>query len=271
MRHDQKTKVKPLEHILGDEWVVKPAGGSTGEAYFAQSGHQKLFIKRNSSSFLAVLSAEGIVPKLLWTKRLENGDVITAQQWLQSRELKAFEMRRNRVASLLGKIHQSSELLYMFRRLGKKPLTAAAMLKELLWLQEKVTLIHQHEELLTKAFHYLMQNIEEIDDREKVVCHCDINHNNWLLTGKDELYLVDWEGAMIADPALDLGTLLYWYVPENEWNDWIQAYGMPFNDDLKRRMRWYAIAQTLWFVYWSEYQGKSHEKAQWFNTLENIL
>jgi len=56
---------------LGEGWEVHPAGGATGEAYIAQyEGQNKLFLKRNSSPFLAVLSAEGIVPKLMWTKRM---------------------------------------------------------------------------------------------------------------------------------------------------------------------------------------------------------
>ena len=77
-----------MEHLFGQDWEIVPAGGATGAAYFAQHEEQRLFLKRNSSPFLAVLSAEGIVPKLVWTKRLENGDVITAQQWMSGRELK---------------------------------------------------------------------------------------------------------------------------------------------------------------------------------------
>jgi thiamine kinase-like enzyme len=65
-----KLKVNWLEQLLGSEWELSPAGGATGDAYFAQREGQKLFLKRNSSPFLAVLSAEGIVPKLVWTKRL---------------------------------------------------------------------------------------------------------------------------------------------------------------------------------------------------------
>jgi thiamine kinase-like enzyme len=87
-----------LEHILGQEWEITPAGGKTGEAFYAKYEDQRLFLKRNSSPFLAVLSAEGIVPKLVWTKRLESGDVITAQQWLPGRELKPSEMNQELVA-----------------------------------------------------------------------------------------------------------------------------------------------------------------------------
>lgn len=87
-----------LGQILGSEWHISPAGGATGDAYFATHNDQKLFLKRNTSPFLAVLSAEGIVPKLVWTKRMENGDVITARHWLSGRELKPKDMNDRPVA-----------------------------------------------------------------------------------------------------------------------------------------------------------------------------
>ena len=118
-----KLKVTILEYLLGTEWEIVPAGGATGEAFFARFEEQKLFLKRNSSPFLAVLSAERIVPKLVWTKRFENGDVISAQQWMDGRELKPSEMNADRVAKLLKKIHRSKPLLGMLMRLGKSPLT----------------------------------------------------------------------------------------------------------------------------------------------------
>ncbi|EDL62545.1 YtmP [Bacillus sp. SG-1] len=92
-----------MEHLFDKEWEIVPAGGATGEAFFARYQEQKLFLKRNSSPFLAVLSAEGIVPKLVWTKRIESGDVITAQHWLNGRELNPDEMEEERAAKLLKK------------------------------------------------------------------------------------------------------------------------------------------------------------------------
>src|SRR5690625_7775422 len=113
-----------FEKVLSKEWKITPAGGLTGDAYFATKGDYRLFLKRNSSPFLAVLSAEGIVPKLVWTKRMENGDVITAQEWIDGRKLEPNEMQDHQVADLLRKIHHSSELLHMLMRLGKKPVSS---------------------------------------------------------------------------------------------------------------------------------------------------
>ena len=78
-----------------------------------------------------MLSAEGIVPKLVWTKRMENGDVITAQHWMAGRELKAKDMSGRPVAELLRKIHTSKALLDMLKRLGKEPLDPGALLSQL--------------------------------------------------------------------------------------------------------------------------------------------
>src|SRR5699024_12216113 len=90
-------------------------GGASGEAYMAEQDGQKLFLKRNSNPFIAALSAEGIVPKLVWTKRIETGEVVTAQHWKNGRELTFDEMYEQRVANLLKKIHSSKKLLNMLK------------------------------------------------------------------------------------------------------------------------------------------------------------
>ncbi|MCA1032397.1 phosphotransferase family protein [Bacillus timonensis] len=265
-----KLKVNWLEYILGSEWEIYPAGGATGDAYFAQFNERKLFLKRNSSPFLAVLSAEGIVPKLVWTKRLENGDVITAQHWLNGRELKPVEMYGENVAKLLSKIHHSNELLDMLKRLGKKPLLPEEVLSDV-----KMCINTPQElpnlPLIQSAIQFLEQEVNHIKFDHHVVCHCDINHNNWLLTENEQLYLIDWDGAMIADPAMDIGLLLYWYIRREDWNNWLNLYGIHPTDDLFARMKWYVIAQTILSISW--YHSKNHEKEvqHWLKYLQNLI
>ncbi len=231
-----------MEHLLGEGWTVLPAGGATGEAYFAKQGEQTVFLKRNSSPFLAVLSAEGIVPKLLWTKRLENGDVITAQRWVHGRELKAHEMREKRVAALLAKIHQSNELLEMFLRIGNEPLTPAAIVAD---LYEQFKRFRHPNPTLESALAYLKAKVADVTHDEMTVCHCDINHNNWIVDENGQLYLIDWDGATISDPALDLGVLLYTYVPEEDWKEWLHHYGIELEPSLRERMDWYVLSQIV--------------------------
>ncbi|RXI98627.1 phosphotransferase [Anaerobacillus alkaliphilus] len=257
-----------MEHLLGEGWQVVPAGGATGEAYYAQHGEDELFLKRNSSPFLAVLSAEGIVPKLLWTRRLENGDVITAQRWVNGRELKSFEMKGELVAQLLSKIHRSKELLDMFKRIGNEPLTPNLIVNE---LTVRVSEMSLEKPIIHHAISYLRNQMAEVQPEEFVVCHCDINHNNWVLSGDGDLFLIDWDGAMVADPALDLGLLLYWYIPRNEWAGWLKSYGILLNDELCKRMHWYVISQTIYAILWHKQRSTVAETNYWISYLSDLL
>ena len=72
-----ESEVNVLEQFYQLGWTLDSAGGASGEAYMAEQDGQKLFLKRNSNPFIAALSAEGIVPKLVWTKRIETGEVVT--------------------------------------------------------------------------------------------------------------------------------------------------------------------------------------------------
>ncbi|MDF2854457.1 MAG: phosphotransferase [Neobacillus sp.] len=256
-----------LEDILGQEWDIVPAGGATGEAFYARYRDQQLFLKRNSSPFLAVLSAEGIVPKLVWTKRLENGDVITAQHWLPGRELKPIDMNQEYVAKMLKKIHRSEPMLGMLSRLEKQPLKPDAIyhsvVKEL--DEEVLSLPAVHKTMV-----FLLKEKLNVNCDEKVVCHGDVNHNNWLLTEDNQLYLIDWDGAMIADPAIDLGMLLYWYLPLEDWQSWLDMYGKPLTDDLRLRMKWYVSLQTLSSIQWHKNKNRLQEMEYWVNFLEKL-
>jgi len=246
---------------LGDEWEIKPAGGQTGEAYFACSGEQKLFLKRNSSPFIAVLSAEGIVPRLLWTKRLETGDVVTAQRWLKGRELRRNEMKSSAVAQLLRKIHRSEALLGMLKRLGKKTLTPVALLERVANKKRAFPFI---SEVVENAFCFLQHSVDEISFTEHAVCHSDINHNNWLLNEEGHLYLIDWDNAVEADPVLDISMLLYQYVDKSDWRNWLKSYGLDCTPDLKLRLHWYSIAQILLllFGFWKNGESSQAERLE---------
>ncbi len=257
-----------MENLLGQDWEIIPAGGATGEAFFASNDNQKLFLKRNSSPFLAVLSAEGIVPKLVWTRRLENGDVITAQQCLDGREFEPSEMSQERAAKLLKKIHESRPLLSMLERLGKIPYGPKVMLEE---VESEMDDDLLSKKIVKKSLSFLTKEVANIHCEEWAVAHGDVNHNNWLLSDLNELYLIDWDGAMIADPALDIGLMLYWYIPRKDWSVWLMQYGCELTPDLELRIKWYALAHTLLSIQWHKDKGRMHEMDYWLEFLKNVL
>lgn len=229
---------------LGEEWTVASAGGITGEAYVATTGHQKIFVKRNSSPFLAILSAEGIVPKLLWTKRMFNGDVLSAQQFIEGRELSPNDMKRADVAAQLGKIHDSKELLFMLQQLNHTPVTSDLLLQQCEAYKQD-----DANETIVEAIDWLKHHLPNDDEQEFVVCHSDLNHNNWIEDKAGLLYLTDWDDAIIANRAFDLAMVVYSYVEETEWEEWFEHYGVRYSTELHDRMHWYAIAQTILTIY----------------------
>ncbi len=257
-----------MEHFFGQDWEIVPAGGATGEAFYAQHEENQYFLKRNTSPFLASLSAEGIVPKLVWTKRLETGDVFTAQQWLNGRELQPSEMNRENVAKLLRKIHLSKPLLSMLKRLGKTPVQPIKNLQAIKQgLDDEILNLDSVKASLT----FLENHVAEIHYENTVVCHCDVNHNNWLLDENNQLYLIDWDGAVVGDPAIDIGTLLYWYIPRNEWEKWLNLYGLSLDDQLLLRMKWYVIAQTLTSIQWHKDKARLDEMNKEIDRLHQYL
>lgn len=257
-----------MENLFGDDWRIIPAGGATGEAYYAQHDEQRLFLKRNSSPFLAVLSAEGIVPKLVWTKRMENGDVFTAQQWMSGSELSQSQMNSERVAKLLKKIHSSKPLLAMLTRLGKSAIHPETVLQSLLTELDQDLL---EIPLVAESLTFLKDTVNAIETDVTTVCHCDVNHNNWLLSEDNQLFLIDWDGAMIGDPAIDIGTLLYAYIPYEQWSEWLQLYGMVLTEDLRLRMKWYALFQALDSIQWHKSKFRFQEMNNLIQGLERRL
>ena len=77
------------------------------EDYFCSRDNQRYFIKKNTTPMIATLSAEGIVPRLRWTKRISNGDVLIAQDFENGRTLNTEDMRDKRIPEILKKENYS--------------------------------------------------------------------------------------------------------------------------------------------------------------------
>lgn len=230
------------DNFFGREYDIAPAGGETGQAFVATHEDEKFFLKRNSSPFLAALSVENIVPKLVWTRRVENGDVITAQKWVNCHILTRDEMNGSRVAALLAKIHHSETLQHMLEKIENCYFSAEQLLAR---LKTEVAAYSNTTPSMIEAIQYLDLNLSSIGQTDYVVCHGDVNHNNWIISEENELFLVDWDGAMLADAANDIGMILYQYIPRNEWEKWLSEYGTTLTPDLHRKLKWYTICQTV--------------------------
>ncbi|BAL61617.1 phosphotransferase family protein [Melissococcus plutonius] len=231
-----------MEFQLDNEWQLQPIKGATGQAYMGTRATEKVFIKRNTSPLLAALSKEGIAPKLVWTKRTVNGDVLTAQEWLDGRLLKTDEIgQRNDVIDVLYHLHHSYMLKEMLRKIGGQIVTPQVMLDNYRKLLPKGL---KNNSYLLKIIHYLEENLPDYSTDDYRVVHGDVNYRNWLLSN-NYLYLVDWDSVMLADPAVDLGMILGHHVSQANWNQWLLAYGLRPTDKVMKRVYWYVLFSFL--------------------------
>lgn len=217
-------------------WSLYPIHGDTGKAYMGINASEKVFIKKNSSPFLAALSREGISPRLVWTKRTGDGDVLTAQEWLDGHLLSPTEVgNRLDVIRTLQHLHQSDSLKNMLYRVGGQELYAFDFLSD--YAQNLPEELKKNQYLM-RVFRFLEDHIPNAVELR--ACHGDPTHNNWILAETNRLYLVDWDSTMLADPATDLGTILGRYVPLQDWPLWLASYGL--GDDLEshERIYWYS-------------------------------
>lgn len=81
---------------------LTPLKGNSGKAYMGTYPNgDRVFVKMNTTPILAALAKEQIAPQLLWAKRLGNGDMMSAQEWLDGRILTKHDMNSKQIIKFL--------------------------------------------------------------------------------------------------------------------------------------------------------------------------
>ena len=261
-----------MDFDLENGWRILPIDGDTGTAYMGIRQQEKLFLKRNTSHFLAALSIEGITPRLVWTKRMTTGDTLTAQEWLNGRCLHKAEMDSEAVSALLYRLHHSALLKRMLKQVGGQVVTPEELLQRYFrGLPQDL----RHHPLLKTVANRLRAKQPQVKRSNYEVCHGDLNHKNWLLSDQGNLFLVDWESAVIADPAYDLSMLMCQYVPRNNWQQWLQTYQANGQEqpsgDLMLRINWYSFCYLLLQIKAKHQRGHFHEMNQDIIKLDEVV
>ena len=76
---------------------------------------------------------------------------------------------------------------------------------------------------------------------------------------------------MIVDLLIDIGMLLYAYIPREQWASWLEEYGMEFDEQLQLRMKWYTVAQTIALLMWHKGRNNEKEMQRLLHFLEHLL
>lgn len=242
-----------MDYNMDAGWQLHPIGGDTGQAYMGTKDDQRIFLKKNSSPFLAALSSEGITAKLIWTRRSTSGDILTAQEWLDGCTLKASEMGHEAIIQLLKQVHGSKKLLNMLEQV-QGPLYEPRHFINLYRSNLHRDLVSHT--WLNRVLEYLEDTQEMIPCDELTVCHGDLNHKNFLNAPTGELYLVDWENVRIADPISDMTYILARYIPLDQWQSWFDHYGLRMTDAVYHRVEWYSLMNLMLAIKQNHFEGR---------------
>lgn len=236
------------------------------EDYYVAKDANKYFIKKNTTPIIATLSAEKIVPKVKWTKRLSNGDVLIAQDFENGKMLSDKEMVDKRVPDILNKVHSSEKLKKMMLAQGYREETAESLFSSLEKIMPSELLKNSD---VAMAYAYLKRTIPKTT--ECIPCHADVNKDNWLLSDSGKLFLVGWSQAMLADPAIDVSLILYKYIEQENWDEWLKTYGINSTLSYRVKLKWYMTLQALVLVIWNYENRYLPEMNEWLIFINRIF
>lgn len=250
------------------EWQMTPLSGNTGQAYMGVSHDEKVFFKRNTSPFIAALAAEGITPKLKWTQRTYSGDILTAQEWEDGHILSKEEMISEPVIRLIHSIHHNEPLLALLKRIQAHEYTPLDLID--LYYQDLPVSLQNHHFFNQVVFQMQQMIDSDLLEVPFVICHGDLNHNNFLMTAQNHLYLVDWDNVKIADPLFDICFLLCRYYPPSRWNEWFQIYDFKKSDSFTKRVKWYSMLACLNLIKQYFAEDRNYQLNETVMLLQNI-
>ena len=241
-----------------NELTLTPINGKSGKAYMGSYPDGELvFVKMNTTPILAGLAKEQIAPQLLWSRRLPDGNVMTAQEWLSGEILGPDGLERKQIFDILIRLHRSRPLMTQLTKLGYALEHPNDLLDN--WV-EKVPMALKSNQYLQSIIADLRKNLPAFREDYATIVHGDVRHSNWVETRSGLIYLVDWDSVRLTDRMFDVAHLLSHYIPEARWEEWLIYYGYKYNEKVLEKLYWYSQYSYLCQV------AKYYEN----NDLENV-
>nr|WP_239548941.1 phosphotransferase family protein [Streptococcus loxodontisalivarius] len=211
--------------------------GKSGKAYIGTYPEgDRVFVKLNTTPLLAALAKEQIAPQLLWAKRLGNGDVMSAQEWLDGRILTKQDMTSKQVVHILLRLHKSRHLVNQLIQLNYKVENPYDLISD--WEQKAPLQLRENTYLLS-IIKELKRQLPEFNRETATIVHGDIHHTNWVITTSGMIYLVDWDAVRLTDRMYDVAHILSHYIPKQSWHEWLTYYGYKDNELVRQKINWY--------------------------------
>ena len=240
------------------ELSLTPIPGKSGKAYmgtYPDGG--RVFVKMNTTPILAGLAKEQIAPQLLWSRRLPDGNVMSAQEWLNGEILTPNGMSKKQVVNILTRLHRSRPLMTQLKKLGYPVESPLELLNS--WSNRLPIALRQNH-YIQSVVKNLRKTVPAFREDYATIVHGDVRHSNWIETESGLIYLVDWDSVRLTDRMLDVAHILSHYIPDSNWRDWLGYYGYKYNQKVFDKLYWFGQYSFLCQI------AKYYEN----NDLENV-
>lgn len=225
------------------ELTLTPLKGKSGQAFMGTypSG-ERVFVKMNTTPILAALAKEQIAPQLLWSKRTNAGDVMSAQEWLDGRLLERPDMGSKQIVQILLRLHKCKPLVNQLLQLNYRFENPYDLLAK--W-EQNAPLQLRGNTYLQSLIQDLKRHLPEFKTELATIVHGDVCHSNWVITTSGLIYLVDWDTVRLTDRMYDVAHLVSHYIPRHHWRDWLTYYGYKNNELVHQKFIWYGQLSYL--------------------------
>jgi len=257
IRDQHKTEVVSFlqKNVSIYYWNVNlPPYGTGQETYIAQTNQRNYFIKLGAElERYQVMSELGFAPKVIATGCLEDGKTILVQEYIPGRiPLRSdFQEKLAEFAQIIRDTHRSDRLKRILpertTRLYKDVGLESINRVEQRWKKYR-SQVPRTTEYVDEKIVYLKEEVSIFPGSGLVASHNDICNGNWLISNNGIIYLLDYEGMSLEDPALDIGAILWWYYPPEMRNEFLEINGHDQDESFRNRMRVRMAIHNLYII-----------------------
>jgi len=248
------------KHLPGRRWELqRPAAGWRKSCFVAISGDDKYFLKFDVPvELLKRLGEIRVAPKVLFSGECD-GTPYVIQEFITGVQPQGRAWMRRHVDDLVAIIKTYHEDGQLRAELAKTCPTNLKqhLSRDLRWLSRRFRhyrAAYLQTPAIQRGYERLLSTSSALSSERLVPIHNDPSPTNILLADGNFIF-VDWDEITLSDPMRDIGLLLWWNFPPDQWRGFFEEYGMELTGPRLAKIYWFAARASLDIALWHAEHG----------------
>lgn len=248
------------EWLPGHRWNIdKPSAGWRKPCFIANSAGGKYFLKFDVPvSILKRLGEIRVAPRVLSAGQ-RKGVAYVIQEFVagQHPESRAWLQRHAVALAAIVKTYHEDEGLRTELAAGCPTELGPHLRGDVAWLTarfEGCPAAYLQTPEIRRGVDRLAHASVELCAEPLVPIHNDPSPTNILLVGTRFVFL-DWDEITLSDPMRDIGLLLWWNFPPEQWPAFLEKLGLELTAARRQKIYWFAARASLDIAVWHAEHG----------------